>query len=306
MAADGGREARLPAMIITGNYGYKPLNIVGKPAGIVVDLTGWSGSVNNSKNAKPTATKDCSVGTLPTNFYGLTAERCPNVTLSGGRIDGTVPMGSEWKATYCGSACGYRLKDSPGGKIVGARVDRSWDAFRIIYSPGWTIEDCHVPICRDDFLEDDVQEGGTIRNVLVQGCLNGISCVPSSNPRKVTSPQTITMEKVLLRLKKFNQGGKQTHGTPFKWDTTNKAYNPALVLRDCVIAIEHPGHAGKARLREAFSKVKQATNCVYLNLSDTKLPSTYPKLPAGFTLLQGANARYYWNRVESAWLASNA
>lgn len=294
------------AATITGNKGFSPVIVSGLPSGSEINLTGLSVTVNNSKNPLPTASKDCSVGTLQTNFYGVTILSCPKSKTRGGRIAGIVPMTSEWNATYCGSACGYRISNSPGAEVRNVRIDRSWDALRVIYSPGFLFEDIYVPITRDDFLEDDVQEGGTIRDILVEGCLNGVSCVPSSNPRKVTTEQTIIMENILLRLKKFNQSGTMTHGTPFKYDTTTKSiHNPKLVLRNCVIAIEHVGHNGKSRLKQAWSKVKEATNCFYLNLSDTKLPSTYPKPPAGFTILQGSAARDKWLAARSAWLSAH-
>jgi Ca2+-binding RTX toxin-like protein len=41
---------------------------------------------------------------------------------------------------------------------------------------------------------------------------------------------------------------------------------------------------------------------VFLNLSNTPLPSTYPKPPAGFTILQGQEARDYWAASKAAWL----
>jgi Ca2+-binding RTX toxin-like protein len=56
-------------------------------------------------------------------------------------------------------------------------------------------------------------------------------------------------------------------------------------------------------MKIAFSKMTEVSNSYFLNLSDSPLPGTYPKLPAGFKYLQGKAARDFWADARADWIA---
>ena len=72
-----------------------------------------------------------------------------------------------------------------------------------------------------------------------------------------------------------------------------------------MFAIEDVTPIHISRLKLAWDNVVESHGNVFLNLSDTPLPSTYPKPPAGFTILQGQAARDYWEKSKAAWIANH-
>jgi Ca2+-binding RTX toxin-like protein len=72
---------------------------------------------------------------------------------------------------------------------------------------------------------------------------------------------------------------------------------------DCVFAIEDVNHRSYRSMSDAWSNTIESRNNVFLNLSDTPLPSDYPKPPAGWTILQGQQARAYWAEARADWIA---
>jgi hypothetical protein len=82
-----------------------------------------------------------------------------------------------------------------------------------------------------------------------------------------------------------------THGSFFKTNTAAPATTPDIRIIDSVFAIEDVTPIHISRLKLAGENVVESHGNVFLNLSDTPLPSTYPKPPAGFTILQGQQDR---------------
>jgi hypothetical protein len=107
---------------------------------------------------------------------------------------------------------------------------------------------------------------------------------------------------VFLRHSLQLSSGEMTHGSPFKTNTSAPETTPDIRIINSVIAITDPYHGGLSRLKLAWENVIESRGNVFLNLSDTPLPSWYPMPPAGFTVLQGQAARDYWEKAKAAWL----
>jgi hypothetical protein len=101
---------------------------------------------------------------------------------------------------------------------------------------------------------------------------------------------TVTLENVFLRHSLQLSSGEMTHGSPFKTNTSAPETTPDIRIINSVIAITDPYHGGLSRLKLAWENVIESRGNVFLNLSDTPLPSWYPMPPAGFTVLQGPPA----------------
>jgi Ca2+-binding RTX toxin-like protein len=267
---------------LRGSYGYTSYQLRNSDAD-VVNASQASWIVANTGSKK--------------NLYPFqVVDNDPNVRIIGGTINGTVSQTMDWRDAYINSAA-VRVEDTTQATIEDWRISKAWDAIRISgTSKGFTIEDAWLSGIRDDAVENDQKNGGTIRDSLFDGVFAGISTDGSGSG----AGSTITLDGVLMRMETYNYKGKMTHQSPFKADVGGG--NPSYRITDSIIAIEQVRHDGTNRMEVAFDKMTQVTNSYYLNLSDTKLPSSYPDIPKGFTVLQGKAARDFWAKSKADWI----
>jgi Ca2+-binding RTX toxin-like protein len=234
-----------------------------------------------------------------TNNYPVSVRDSTDVILTGGTINGEVSLVLDWEDAYVNSAA-VSARDVDNILIRDWTISRAWDAIRFSGSASdtFTVDNVWLTNIRDDGIENDNGMSGTIRDSLFDGVFVGISTSDSD-----TGDQTdnvVTLDNVLMRMESFEYKGKMTHQSPFK---VEEGKSPGLRIHDSIIAIENVNHEGQGRLEIAWDKVISASNNYFLNLSDTPLPSSYPKPPAGFTILQGAAARQFWETARNQWVA---
>lgn len=271
---------------LTGNYGYKAYRAYDLPSGTIIDASTASWIVSNMGDQ--------------INRYPFNIEGAPNLVARGGAIWGTISQTLSWEETYINSAA-LRFENAPGVVIDDWRIDKAWDAIRIDSgSQGFLIDDAYITNNRDDAVENDDNHGGTIRDSLFDGTFVGISL--GDDHHVDGSQNTVSLEGVFMRMQEYIYKGELQHGTPFKADTGAPETTPDIRIINSVIAIQDPDHEGLSRLKIAWEHVTESRGNVFLNLSDTPLPSDYPKPPAGFTILQGQQARDYWEATKAAWL----
>jgi len=271
---------------LTGNYGYDDYRAYNLPSGTIIDATTASWIVSNMGD--------------DINRYPFNIEGAPNLIARGGSIWGTISQTLSWEDTYINSAA-LRFADAPGVVIDDWRIDKAWDAIRLDgNAQGFLIDDAYITNNRDDAVENDDNNGGTIRDSLFDGTFVGISL--GDDHHVDGSQNTVSLEGVFMRMQEYIYKGELQHGTPFKADSGAPETTPDIRIINSVIAIEDPDHAGLNRLQIAWEHVTESRGNVFLNLSDTPLPSDYPKPPAGFTILQGQQARDYWEAAKAAWL----
>lgn len=283
---------------ISGDQGtkqYKP----DLPDGAVVDCTGASWVVD----------KEGVTGTKQTNPVSI--RDATDVTVFGGTIRGTLSLTEKWRELYNTGAGGkaenstaYYSKDAPGVIIRGWRIDRPWDGIRVSHGcDGFVIEGCWLTNARDDAIENDKLNHGTIRDCLLDGVFGGISLDPSGSGYGSPAGRTVTIDGVLLRCQSFPNDEGMGHTAPLKLDSSLEM--PALVIRNTVIAIDKPEHGGEERMKRAFAIAEDGGGNVFLNLSDDPMPTKYAP-PAGWLVLQGQAARDYWQQVRDEWVARHA
>lgn len=289
---------------LTGNYGYNTSTVDGLAANTTIDASGASWIVSNCANQNPDASTSYLTGTGIINKYAFIVYGAgAGLTLKGGTVWGQVPQTSDWAYTYNNSAA-LRVEFAPGVKIDSWRIDKAWDAIRILNgSDNFLINDVYISNNRDDAVENDWVLSGTIRDSLFDGTFGGISLGNGDNHDG--SAHSVTVENTFIRMEDYLVNGEMSHGSPFKANTAAPGTTPDIHIVNSVIAIEDPTHNGFARLKLAWANVVESHGNVFLNLSDTPLPSNYPMPPAGFTILQGQAARDYWDKVEAAWLANH-
>jgi hypothetical protein len=282
-------------IILSGDKGYNQTRLENLSAGTVIDATAATWNFDNN----PATSNEQRVP--------IQIEKSPGFKLRGGKVEGFVKLDGEFNATYVdGSA--IRILECPGAIVEDFRADRTWDGIRIrIASENFIFRRIHLSNCRDSAIENDYGHSGVVEDCLFDGALDLMGLdPPSSAPSGLdASNNKIIFKNVLGRCQLYNQSGEQTHGAPFKCNTEGTTdRNPTTEHYDCVYAIMDPNHNGQSRHKAWAAKAKGFGNCLYLNLSDRKLPATYP-IPPGFTKLEGQAARDAWASLKADWLAEH-
>ena len=294
----------MTTITLSGNYGYTVYRVGGLASYSTIDATGASWIESNSANQMPDADTSYSEGSGTINTHPFIIDSAGyGLTIKGGAIWGEVPQYSDWQYTYNNSAA-IRIDGAPGVIIDDWRIDKAWDGVRLRGDSGnFLIDDMHMSNVRDDAIENDFALTGTVRDSLFDGVFVGMALVNETNPD--ASSHTITFENVMMRTQSFLYNGEMTHGSFFKTNTNAPETTPDIRLINSVFAIDDVTPIHIARLKLAWDNVVESHGNVFLNLSDTPLPSSYPKPPAGFTILQGQAARDYWANSKAAWLANH-
>ena len=233
------------------------------------------------------------------NLYPVVVSDSAEVTLIGGTIDGQVPVDISWEDAYVNSAAIF-VRGTQGAVIRDWTITQVWDGIRIRGSDDFTIENVWVTKTRDDAIENDDGVSGTVRDSLFDRVFAGISTADAKTLAR--SADVITLDSVLIRMEGALYKGEVTHSSPFK--VTDMS--PAMKIYNSVIAIEDVRHAGRSRLELAWEKTVDASGNHFLNLSDDPLPKGYPLPPEGFTILEGEEARAFWEDARSEWIAGRA
>jgi hypothetical protein len=268
---------------LSKDYGYSSYKAPsGLDAGTTIDASDASWIVSNI---------DEPINLYPFQVNGAGA----GLTIQGGTIVGEVPQTGDWKDTYVNSAA-MRIESSNSFKIDDWTITQPWDGIRVSGSGTFLIEDTYIANSRDDAVENDDVLGGTISDSLFDNVFSGVSLGDGDVDG---SDNVVTMDGMLLRSKSYLYKGEMTHGSPFKLDKGTGADDvvPSLRFIDNVVAIEDVNHSGEERLQRAWDKTIESSGNVFLNLSETPLPSDYPKPGAGWTILQGQAARDYWEKA---------
>jgi hypothetical protein len=267
------------------DYGYTQYRYNGGNAD-AIDATGATWIVANTGST--------------TNLYPFLVDNGKTgIDIYGATIDGTVSMTAEWLSIYNNSAA-FMVRDTLQADVYDLRISDAWDAIRVAGdSDGFEVSNVWVSDVRDDAFENDNPVSGSIDNSLFDGVFSGIS-LGHKNMSDATD-ELLEIDGVLMRMESYLFKGQMTHQSPFKMESKS----PNLSITDTVIAIDNVNHIGQQRLQKAWDKTIESSGNVFLNLSDSPLPSSYPMPPAGWTVLQGQAARDYWDTARADWIANH-
>jgi hypothetical protein len=284
----------MSTITLTGSYGTTPYKVSGLVSGTVIDAETASWIQSNSGSGS--------------NDYPFLVYNSPGAIIDGGTINGQIDQTSDWRTVYNdGNSAAIRTEDTPNVVIRDWRITDTWDAVRVSWnSQNFLIEDVWVTNARDDAVENDRLQTGTIRDSLFDGVFGGISIDPSSSSPVDGSDQTVTIDGVLMRMKSYLYEGEMTHSAMIKTDSaTNGEVTPNLVFTNNVFAIEDVNHHSYRSMFDAWDHTIKSSNNVFLNLSDTPLPDDYPMPPEGWTVIQGQAARDYWDQAKAEWIENH-
>ncbi len=314
-----------PRVTIDGDQGWRQtrFNAGDLQDGAVVDGRSAVWHFNNSRNANPTYGYTCNEGTLRVQKYPIVFRGNTDICLSGGSVEGEVPMGSYWQPTYC-NASAVTWIGSVNPTVESIRIDRVWDGVR--FNPQnagaslSVVRNVWLTNVRDDCVENDWNGELLIEDSLFDGCFSGVSVAPNSKCQESAdcrngSGQTrVFLHRVLLR----SQGSKyQDWGYDFDGENLPLFHqaqvkrNPdgaRLAVFDSIFAGDFYWPNLRTRTRRMWEGIdpENCGNNQLLWLSDDLEwpPDNYPTnaIPECFTILTGPEARERWNSARNRWI----
>lgn len=215
--------------------------------------------------------------------------------LTGGRVQGSWPADTSWKTMH--GTAGVIVDKAPHATIEDLRVDGYGDSIRIVDdSPSFLLRRVHLSYSRDDCIENDWLNSGTVQDSLLDGCYNAFSARTYHGQSHVTggSGNLWTIENTLVRLQPMPQVYKDRGRIPgtagfFKWDEEG----PRLSLVNDVFRADQP--ASTVGLGIPEGKLSSCKNNIMVWLGRGPYPAT---LPSCFSVTTDEGV---WNRAVARW-----
>jgi hypothetical protein len=284
-------------LIDTTNIRYSPR----VPDFTLFDATQW----------KSTAVGPGRAGTsrMAANIYGQSSAAGGNrITWRGGIITGSIPSTWDWATTHSFGGGGIYIHNNGPVEWQYVRIHNVEDGIKLRETPeysntgSWVLRDSYFTAIRDDAVEDDRFEPGTVQDCLFDGVHVFISeqdeGVGINTPIGPNEDNTIYIQRNYVRL--YGTNGGDGPGRWFKW--LGNVPHHKLVISDSVFAI-----GSVPRLGWENQKIPAEVSWVGTNyILWLGTPGSYggPK-PQGVIFLEGQAASDKWIAVRNKWLSDH-
>ena len=288
-----------------GQIGTAVVTVTARPAcldqaGPTINLSGTPTDFDNTNMAANTKV-DASTAQFVVSSATVVAHvgGGSGICWHGGEIIGQLPPATPWSTMH----------DSYGIDVDGAsfqleqlRVFNNGDGVTMDAQAdvNWIWRDVYFKYMRDDCVENDFLNSGTIENSFFDGCYSGFSS------RSYTSVldgrnNVVVVRNSLFRTQSMDQGYRRPgHGGFWKWETNG----PRIDLYNTVFRTDGPSVEDDAimpppgRLRNCFGNVM-------VWLGSGAFPEPVPTEPGCFRLLTGAEGQQFWDSAVTAWKSAH-
>ena len=273
------------------------------PNDTLFDATNWW---SNAIGPSPYGTTTKAVDVYGTNqsINGLA-----NITWQGGVIVGSIPPSWTWRETHEYGGGGFFIYNTGPIEWRFIRIHNVEDGIKLREEPeysntgSWVLRDCYFTAIRDDAIDNDRFEPGTVQDCLFDGVYVFLSeqdeNVGSNNPIGPDENNSIQIKRIYVRL--YGTNDDEGPGKWFKWQGNVPHHN--VVISNSVFAIGSVPRLGWSDETLPPEVRWVGTNNFILWLG---APGEYggPK-PEGVTFLEGAAARAKWISVRNKWLTDH-
>jgi hypothetical protein len=273
------------------------------PNNTLFDATNW---MSNAIGPGPDGTTSKAVEVYGTNN---SANAGATITWRGGVIIGSIPRSWSWDATHNFGGGGFFIHNAGPIEWQYVRIHNVEDGIKLREEPeysntgSWMLRDCYFTAIRDDAIDNDRFEPGTVQDCLFDGVYVFLSeqdeNVGSNTPIGSNEDDTIYVKRVYARI--YGTNDAEGPGKWFKWQG-NVPHHKAVVS-DSVFAIGSEPRLGWSSAAIPREVIWVGNNNFILWLGT---PGAYagPK-PEGVTFLEGTAAQDKWVSVRNQWLADH-
>ncbi len=233
----------------------------------------------------------------------------PRVCYHGGQVLGQSPPSTPWTTMH--DRYGMVVRDAGLFQLEGVEFFDYGDGVSMDAQGDaqWSIRHVHVKYSRDDCVENDFLNSGTIDSSFFDGCYDGMSSeeytsVPDG------SANLVVIRHSLWRLQAMDQaysGPLPNHNAFWKWS----AIGPKVALYDNVFRADHGSEEGNGAdmfMAPRPGKLADCESNVMVWLGSGPFPETLPTTFNGkpcFTLVTGAAGLTFWNNAVAQWQANH-
>ena len=279
-------------------------------AGPTVTLSGQQNSALYNTSAAVDTKFDASTAQfltaadVPTRVGGGTG-----LCYHGGQVVGQGPPSTSWSIMH--DRYGMVVRDAPLFQIEGVTFFDYGDGVSMDdqRDDGWTIRNMHVKYSRDDCVENDFLNSGTIDSSFFDGCYDGMSSLEYTRVLD-GSANLVVIRNSLWRLQAMDQaysGPVPNHNAFWKWGDDA----PKLALYGNVFRADAGSEEGNGAgmfMAPPPGKLADCANNVMVWLGPGAFPEQLPTTFDGkscFTLMTGATGLDYWNNAVAQWKAAH-
>src|SRR5947199_286332 len=229
---------------------------------------------------------------------------------SGGEVLGQFPPSTSWSTMHDK----YGMIPGSGSSANGIQIQNvtifsygDGISFDVQSDANWVIRNVHVKYSRDDCIENDFLNAGTIDSTFLDGCYDAVSAQEYSGSPNGNN-NIVTISNSLLRLQSMDAvygGAVPNHNAFWKWSTIG----PSLALYNNVFRTDGPSREGNGAqmwMAPPPGKLADCRNNVMVWLGSGSYPETLPTTFNGqpcFTIMTGAAGLQYWNNAVAQWQA---
>ncbi len=164
----------------------------------------------------------------------------------------------------------------------------------------WVWRDVYFKYMRDDCVENDFLNNGTIENSFFDGCYSGFSSRPYTSVLD-GSNNVVVLRNTLFRVQAMDQGYRRPgHGGFWKWASNS----PKIDLYNTVFLTDGPTIEDDAIVPPP-GKLRNCSGNVMIWLGSGPFPEPLPSQPGCFTLLTGAAGQQFWDSAVAQWEAAH-
>ena len=232
-----------------------------------------------------------------------------NITWHAGIIAGSIPQSWSWRKTHDFGGGGIYIHNDGPIEWQHIRIHNVEDGVKPREAPeysntgSWMLRDCYFTAIRDDAIENDRFEPGTVKDCLFDGVYAFMSEQDENVGNNTTigpnEEDTIYIQHVYARL--YGTNGAEGPGKWFKW--LGDVPHHKVAVSDSVFAIGSEPRLGW-KDENIPPEVRWVGNNNFILWLGT--PGEYggPK-PEGVTFLEGKAAQEKWIAVRNTWLTDH-
>lgn len=226
--------------------------------------------------------------------YPVRVDGGAQICWQGGRIEGTYPDTDSWDRMHDTAAF---TSESPKVRLVGIRVHNYGDAINVKDgADDFVIRGAHLSYIRDDCVENDYLNSGTLEDSLLDGCYTALSAQPADDQEHLDGRgNEWVIRRSLIRLQPMPtvyKGDAPGHGRFFKWD--NEGRGPTMSLHGNVFRVDQPPNNRDLSVPEEY--LGSCSDNVIVWLGEGDFPAD--PLPDCFTITTDPAV---WDDAVAAW-----